>query len=119
VAGEQERIAIPNPRPEKGSIYRADNFEFAKAGLPSLYIGDKEHLVARAPDGPLRADEFDLHDYHQVSDEVKPDWDLSGAVQDAQLLFVVGDEVANGAKFPQWKPGNEFKAKRDAMMRKP
>ncbi|PYK58825.1 MAG: peptidase M28, partial [Verrucomicrobia bacterium] len=63
--------------------------------------------------------EFDLHDYHQVSDEVKPDWDLSGAVQDAQLLFVVGDEVANGDKFPQWKAGNEFKPKRDAMMRKP
>ena len=119
VAAGQGRIAIPNPRPEKGSIYRADNFEFAKAGVPSLYIGDKEHLVARAPDAPLRADEFDLHDYHQVSDEVKPDWDLSGAVQDAQLLFVVGDEVANGANFPEWKPGNEFKPKRDAMMRKP
>src|SRR6266576_6389831 len=119
VAGGQGRTAIPNPRPEKGSIYRADNFEFAKAGIPSLYIGDKEHLVARAPDAPLRADEFDLHDYHQVSDEVKPDWDLSGAVQDAQLLFVVGDEVANGANFPEWKPGNEFKPKRNAMMRKP
>src|SRR6478672_4989913 len=119
VAGGQGRTAIPNPRPEKGSINRADNFEFAKAGVPSLYIGDKEHLVARAPDAPLRADEFDLHDYHQVSDEVKPDWDLSGAVQDVQLLFVVGEEVANGANFPEWKPGNEFKPKRDAMMRKP
>ena len=119
VAGGQGRTAIPNPRPEKGSIYRADNFEFAKAGVPSLYIGDKEHLLVRAPDAPLRADEFDLHDYHQVSDEVKPDWDLSGAVQDTQLLFVVGDEVANGAKFPEWKPGNEFKPKRDAMMKKP
>ncbi len=50
---------------------------------------------------------------------MKPDWDLSGAVQDTQLLFVVGDEVANGAKFPEWKPGNEFKPKRDAMMKKP
>jgi Zn-dependent M28 family amino/carboxypeptidase len=119
VAQVQGRTAIPNPRPEKGSIYRADNFEFAKAGVPSLYIGDKEHLLARAPDAPLRADEFDLHDYHQVSDEVKPDWDLSGAVQDTQLLFVVGDEVANGAKFPEWKSGNEFKPKRDAMVKKP
>src|SRR5207245_3645423 len=101
VAAAQGRIAIPNPRPEKGSIYRADNFEFAKAGVPSLYIGDKEHLLSRAPDASLRADEFDLHDYHQVSDEVKPDWDLSGAMQDVQLLFVVGHEVANGAKFPE------------------
>jgi Zn-dependent M28 family amino/carboxypeptidase len=116
-AQTQGRVAIANPRPEKGSIYRADNFEFAKVGVPALYIGKNEHLVARAPDAPLRGDEFDLHDYHQVSDEVKSDWDLSGAVQDVQLLFEVGYEVANGSKYPQWKPGNEFKSKRDAMLK--
>ena len=55
-------------------------------------------------------------DYHAPSDEVKPDWDLSGAVDDAQLLFAVGYRVANADKFPEWKPGNEFKAKRDAML---
>ena len=117
-AKQQGRVAIPNSRPEKGSFYRADNFEFSKVGLPSLYIGKGEHLVARATDAPLRSDEFDLRDYHQVSDEIKPDWDLSGAVEDVQLLFEVGDEVANGDKFPQWKPGTEFKARRDAMMSK-
>jgi hypothetical protein len=41
---------------------------------------------------------------------------LSGAVEDAQLLLAVGDRVANAAKLPGWTPGNEFKAKRDAMM---
>ena len=116
-AKKQNRTTIQNPRPEKGHIYRADNFEFAKVGVPTLYIGKNEHLLARAPDAPLRGDEFDLHDYHQVSDEVKPDWDLSGAVQDVQLLFLVGYDVANGDKFPEWKSGNEFKPKRDAMMK--
>jgi hypothetical protein len=29
----------------------------------------------------------------------------------------VGYEVANGSKYPQWKPGNEFKSKRDAMLK--
>jgi Zn-dependent M28 family amino/carboxypeptidase len=117
VAKRQGRTAIPNSRPEKGNIYRADNFEFSKVGLPSLYIGKGEHLISRAPDATLRADEFDLHDYHQVSDEVKPDWDLSGAVQDVQLLFEVGYQVANGDKFPEWKSGIEFRPKRDAMMK--
>jgi Zn-dependent M28 family amino/carboxypeptidase len=117
-ATRQGRVAIPNPRPEKGSIYRADNFEFSKVGLPSLYIGNGEHLLSRAPDAPLRSDEFDLHDYHQVTDEIKADWDLSGAAQDVQLLFEVGYEVANGATFPEWKSDSEFKPKRDAMMMK-
>jgi Zn-dependent M28 family amino/carboxypeptidase len=117
-AKRQGRPTIPNPRPEKGSIYRADNFEFSKVGLPSLYIGKNQHLMSRPPNGALRADEYDLRDYHQPSDEVKPDWDLSGAVQDVDLLFEVGYQVANADKFPEWKSGNEFKPKRDAMMKK-
>ena len=116
-AKRQGRVAIPNSRPEKGKIYRADNFEFSKVGLPSLYIGNGEHLLSRPADAPLRSDEFDLHDYHQASDEVKPDWDLTGAVQDVDLLFEVGYQIANGAKFPEWKPGVEFKPKRDTMMK--
>src|SRR5438552_3119948 len=117
-AQAQNRATIPNPRPEKGSIYRADNFEFAKAGVPALYIGKNEHLLSHDPNAPLRGDEFDLHDYHQVSDEIKPDWDLSGAVQDVQLLFRVAYDVANADKFPEWKPGSEFKPRRDESMRK-
>jgi Zn-dependent M28 family amino/carboxypeptidase len=117
-AKQQGRSAIPDSRPDKGKIYRADNFEFSKAGLPSLYIGKGEHLLSRPETAPLRSDEFDSKDYHQVTDEVKPDWDLSGAVQDVQLLFEVGYQVANGNKFPEWKSGSEFKAKRDAMQKK-
>jgi hypothetical protein len=49
---------------------------------------------------------------------VNPEWDLSGAVQDVYLLFEVGYQVANGDKFPEWKPDAEFKPKRDAMLKK-
>ena len=117
-AKRQGRIAIPDSRPDKGKIYRADNFEFSKVGLPSLYVGKGEHLLSRPETAPLRSDEYDSTDYHQITDEVHPDWDLSGAVQDTQLVFEVGYEVANGDKFPEWKPGSEFKAKRDSMLKK-
>jgi Zn-dependent M28 family amino/carboxypeptidase len=117
-AKRQDRTAIPNSRPQKGHIYRADNFEFSKAGVPSLYVGKGEHLFSRAENAPLAADEFDLRDYHQVTDEIHSDWDLSGAVQDIQLLFEVGYQIANGDKFPEWKPGTEFKPKRDEMLKK-
>jgi Zn-dependent M28 family amino/carboxypeptidase len=113
-AKQQGRSAIPDSRPDKGKIYRADNFEFSKVGLPSLYIGKGEHLLSRPEKAPLRSDEFDSTDYHQVTDEVHPDWDLSGAVQDVQLLFEVGYQVANGGKFPEWKPRSEFRVKGSA-----
>ncbi len=116
-AKKQGRTIIPNARPEKGTIYRADNFEFLKGGVPALYLGAGEHLVSRPTDAPLRSDEFDAHDYHQVSDEVKPDWDLGGAVEDVQILFDVGTQVANSAKPPEWKPGaqTEFKPGKEVM----
>jgi Zn-dependent M28 family amino/carboxypeptidase len=119
IAKSQGRVLNPNSQPEKGSFYRADNFEFSKVGLPSLYLGRGIDIIGKDPGfGRAKRDEYVAHDYHQVTDEVKSDWDLSGAAQDAQLLFQVGYEVANGSTFPQWKPGNEFKAKRDAIMQK-
>ena len=64
--------------------------------------------------GKQKRDEYVAKHYHQPSDEVDPTWDLSGAVQDVQLLFEVGYEVANGNRFPEWKPGSEFGAKRSS-----
>ncbi len=62
--------------------------------------------------------EYTSKDYHQPSDEVKPDWDLSGGVEDGRVLFRVGYLVAQHDNPPEWKPGNEFKAKRDSMMKR-
>jgi Zn-dependent M28 family amino/carboxypeptidase len=117
-AARSGRIAAPNSEPEKGSFFRADNFEFAKVGVPSLYIGSKpkDYIGQRADYGQKKSDDYTLHHYHQVSDEVNPAWDLSGAVEDTRLLFEVGYQVARKDQFPTWLPGSEFKARRDKMM---
>lgn len=108
------RVAKPNSEPEKGTFFRADNFEFAKVGVPALYIGSKpkDYIGQPSDYGQKKSEDYTLHHYHQVSDEVNPAWDLSGAVEDVRLLFEVGYEVANGDQFPTWKAGSEFKAKR-------
>jgi Zn-dependent M28 family amino/carboxypeptidase len=109
----------PNSQPEKGSFYRADHFEFSKRGVPSLYTGGGTNFIGKPPQfGQQKKDDYTAHHYHQVSDEVDPNWDLSGAVQDIQLLFEVGYQVANGDKFPEWRPESEFKAKRKSMLKK-
>jgi Zn-dependent M28 family amino/carboxypeptidase len=115
----QDRVMNPNSQPEKGTFYRADNFEFSKVGLPSLYTGAGRDVVGKPPGfGQQKKDEYVAKHYHQPSDEVNPEWDLSGAAEDLRLLLEVGYDVANGEKFPEWKAGTEFKAKRDAMMTK-
>ena len=113
------RKMTPNSEPEKGSFYRADHFEFSKRGVPALYTGRGTDFIGKpAGFGRQKKDDYTAHHYHQVSDEVDPNWDLSGAVQDLQLLFEVGYQVANSDKFPEWKPGSEFKAKRDEMLKR-
>jgi Zn-dependent M28 family amino/carboxypeptidase len=111
-------VVLPEPSPEKGSYYRSDHFEFAKVGVPALYITAGTNLVGK-PAGYVaqREEEFAAKDYHKVSDEVKPYWDLSGAAEDVRLLWRVGWQVAEDRRWPEWKKGSEFKARREAQLK--
>jgi len=117
-AAAQKRVVNPDPESEKGFYYRSDHFEFAKQGVPALYTDAGIHYEGKDEAfSKQKRDEYTDKDYHKVSDEIKPDWDLTGAVDDAQLLMMIGYRVAQGDKYPEWKAGSEFKAKRDDMMK--
>jgi Zn-dependent M28 family amino/carboxypeptidase len=118
-AQEQGRTITPDPEPEKGFYYRSDHFNFAKQGVPALYPDSGVDYVGQSAEwGKAKRDEYTAKDYHAPSDQVKPDWDLSGAADDMQLFMAVGYRVANADTYPAWKPGNEFKAARDKMLQK-
>ncbi|HXH28749.1 MAG TPA: M28 family metallopeptidase [Candidatus Polarisedimenticolia bacterium] len=116
-AKAQGRVVRPDPEPEKGHFYRSDHFTLAKKGVPALYtdagIDSIEHGEAW---GRKMRDAYTAERYHKPSDEYDASWDLSGAVQDARLLFRVGYRLVSDGAYPDWKPGTEFKATRDAMM---
>jgi len=117
-AAKQNRILNPDPEPEKGFYYRSDHFEFARQGVPALYTDTGTDYIGKpAGYSEQKRDEYTKNDYHSVTDEVKSDWDLSGAVEDTQLLVSVGHAVAQGDTMPEWKPGTEFKAKREEMLK--
>ena len=116
-AAEMGRVVLADPEPEKGFFYRSDHFEFAKQGVPALYVDEGTKVLGKPEGyGEEKRQEYTANDYHKPSDEIKPDWDLAGAVDDFRLLFLVGHDVANGDTWPEWKPGTEFKARRDAML---
>jgi Zn-dependent M28 family amino/carboxypeptidase len=117
-ARTQGRVVRPDPEPEKGSYYRSDHFEFARQGVPALDVGAGIEYAGKPADyGLQKRQQYTRNDYHKVSDEIKSDWDLSGAVEDLQLLFMVGNRVAGAAAVPSWNPGAEFKPVRDKMMK--
>ena len=116
---KSNRILVPDTQPEKGYFYRSDHFEFAKEGVPAFYTSAGKDIIGHPPGyGKKRAEEYTAVDYHKVTDEIKDWWDFSGAALDTRLFFDLGTDVANGTKWPAWKPGAEFKAKRDAMLKK-
>ena len=119
VAREQGRTMLPESHPERGSYYRSDHFEFAKVGVPSYYAKYGHDFIGLSADfGEKMVNDYIANRYHKVGDEVQPDWTFEGAAQDTAFLFEVGRRLANDPLWPEWKPGNEFKAKRDAMLKK-
>ena len=117
-AAQDGKYLIPDAEPEKGFYYRSDHFAFAKQGVPALYVDGGLDVVGKGKDyGHKKKDEYTNIDYHAVSDEIKEDWDFSGMVEDARILFRVGYAIGQHNEWPQWSEGTEFKAKREAMLK--
>jgi Zn-dependent M28 family amino/carboxypeptidase len=118
-AAEQGRVVHADAEPEKGFYYRSDHFNFAKQGVPALDPDGGVDYIGRPPEYAKQVrDEWTEHRYHTPKDVIMPDWDLNGVNEDLKVFFAVGYRVAQAEKFPDWKAGNEFKAKRDAMLKK-
>jgi len=85
--------------------------------VPALDPKEGLEYVGKAADyGRKAREDYTAHRYHSPADVVMPDWDLSGAREDLKVFFAVGYRIAQADKFPEWKPGAEFRAKREAML---
>jgi len=109
VVAQQGRTITPDAEPEKGHYFRSDQFSFAQKGVPALYANSVTVEDER---------EFTEKRYHKPSDEYDPKWDMKAAVEDADALLQVALRVANADKWPEWKPGVEFRAIREESLKK-
>jgi Zn-dependent M28 family amino/carboxypeptidase len=109
LAMTRERTVGPDPEPNRGYFFRSDHFPLAKIGIPALSISDSTQYVGKDPAFAKRLrDEYNEKDYHQPSDEFKPDWDYSGAVDDLRFLAELGWRVANSEAMPAYHEGEQF-----------
>jgi Zn-dependent M28 family amino/carboxypeptidase len=112
------RVVHPDPEPGKGYFFRSDHFNFVKQGVPAFdpdagidYIGKP------AGWGEKIHAEFIANDYHKPSDVIKPNWNMKGTISDCELFFLVGYDLANAPGMPEWNPGSEFRAAREASLK--
>jgi Zn-dependent M28 family amino/carboxypeptidase len=117
LAATQDRKVVGDQFPDRGSFYRSDQFNFAKIGVPAIYLDAGTKYRGRPEEwGKQKAEEYEAKDYHQPSDELRPDWNYEGMIEDARLGFFAGVVLANDDQMPTWKPGDEFEAARKAAI---
>jgi Zn-dependent M28 family amino/carboxypeptidase len=117
LAARQKRTVVGDALPDRGFFYRSDQFNFAKIGIPAIYLDTGSRFRGKPEDwGKNLQEEFEEHDYHQPSDEYNNKWTFDGMIEDAQLGFYAGLTVANTEQLPAWNPGDEFEAARKATL---
>ncbi|MDP3569755.1 MAG: M28 family peptidase [Archangium sp.] len=118
LAKQQGRTVKPDALSDRGFFYRSDQFNFAKAGVPSAYFSSGQDFIGRPENwGREQRDKWESVHYHQPSDELRDTWDFSGALEDVRLFHDLGLSVANGASMPTWTKGDEFEAARTGLRR--
>ena len=117
-ATAQGRSVSVESLPERGLFYRADHFSLAKRGVPPLLMmgiaGASDLVEGGKAAGQAWVEAYTGNCYHKACDRYGPDWNLAGAVEDVELMRAIGADLANSRRWPEWKPGSEFKALRDA-----
>ena len=116
-AAEQGRVVLPDQFPANGYFYRSDQLNFARIGVPAIYLDNGTDFIDQAPDWGrevLQAWTEDI--YHQVSDEYGEDWNLDGMVDDVELGLACARAISENPELPSWNPGDEFEAARLAAL---
>ena len=111
----QQRIVRPEPSPEAGYYYRSDHFTLAKRGVPMLYAKSGEDMIeGGTAAGRAASEDYRANRYHAPGDEYDPDWNWAGAIEDLDLYYDIGRELAESDAWPNWYRDAEFRAARDA-----
>ena len=105
----------PDTKPEAGLFFRSDHFPFAKRGVPALSYGaGQDWIDGGVAAGKKASDEYTAKRYHQQGDEWQADWTFAGAARDLEVLYTLGEKLANSRDWPNWSPEESFRATRDA-----
>lgn len=114
-AKKQGRYVRPQANLSTGTYFRSDHFNFAKIGVPALYCTSGDDLWNGGKEaGQAKGAEYGQKRYHSPLDNYSEDWDISGIIEDMQMLYEVGTKLSNAPEFPKWKAGSEFKEIREA-----
>ena len=96
-------------QPEAGHYFRSDHFSLSKAGVPAFSIEHATEFAGKpAGYGRQMYEEYNSKHYHQPSDEFQESWDFTAVAQAAEYGFLIGKDIGNQDRLPDWKTGEQF-----------
>jgi Zn-dependent M28 family amino/carboxypeptidase len=109
LAAGRMRVVGPDPAPGNGYFFRSDHFPLAKVGIPALSLSEPVEYTGGNPAAQkAMKDEYENMRYHQVEDEIQPNWDYTGAVNDMKFLAELGWRIANAPEMPRYNEDQQF-----------
>jgi len=106
VAKQHGIEAQDDPKPQRNSFIRSDQYSFICKGVPAVAMG-----VGCKPDTPQQKtiDEWLHNRYHAPSDDTRQPVNLETAGKFEALLWDLLAFTANSERTPEWKPQSFFK----------
>ncbi len=119
IAAQQQRTLHAETNTAAGYYFRSDHFNFAKAGVPALYVdGGDDFIDGGKAAGEAAAKDYTENRYHKPADHYDAaTWKLDGVLDDLNAVYGVGRALAASEAWPNWYEGNAFRAARDASMK--
>ena len=109
LAEKYGRYVMSDPDAYNGMFYRSDHFPFVKKGIPAMFAkGWNDNRIHGKEWSKEQIERYWAEVYHKPTDQTRPEDDYSGLLQEVQLFFDLGYELAQGTGYPRWNPRSEF-----------
>jgi len=89
---------------EQGFFFRSDQFSFARAGIPALWISAGEDFFS----GRNHLKEFFTGAYHTPEDQFDPTWELESLRQTVRYAVMLVEAINQAPQPPRWKRPLDF-----------
>jgi hypothetical protein len=107
-AGRAGLELVPDPRPERVTFIRSDQYSFIRQGVPAIFPKVADIPGAQAKPGEVTPEVFVKDHYHRPSDDLSLPRDGDSSVRFVRFMVDVLRQVADAEEAPRWNKGDFF-----------
>ena len=107
-AGRAGLELLPDPRPERVTFIRSDQYSFIRQGVPAIFPKVADIPGTKAGPGEVTPEVFVKDHYHRPSDDLSLPRDGESSVRFVRFMVDVVRQVGDAKEAPRWNKGDFF-----------